>query len=169
MLISLSLPVLLAWNAFFTVLCVILGILLVALIALTLIGKKTQKKQAENEIAMKEASQVVSMLIIDKKRLKLKESGLPSIVMEQTPKYMRFAKLPIVKVRVGPKTLNMICDEKIFPVLPVKKEVKAIISGIYIMDIKSSRNNLETPSKQKVGRLARLRMKAQKTLDNNKK
>ena len=65
--------------------------------------------------------------------------------------------------------MNLICDEKIFPLLPIKKEVKAVVSGIYIMDIKSSRNNLESPSKAKGGRLARLRMKAQKTLDNNKK
>lgn len=37
------------------------------------------------------------------------------------------------------------------------------------MDIKHSRNNLEAPSKTKVGKLAKLRMKAQKALDDNKK
>ena len=51
----------------------------------------------------------------------------------------------------------------------VEKEVKAVVSGIYIMDIKHSRNNLEAPSKTKVGKLAKLRMKAQKALDDNKK
>lgn len=65
--------------------------------------------------------------------------------------------------------MNLICDEKIFPLLPIKKEVKAVVSGIYIMDIKHSRNNLEAPSKTKVGKLAKLRMKAQKALDDNKK
>ena len=62
--------------------------------------------------------------------------------------------------------MSLICDDKIFPVLPVKKEVKAVVSGIYIMDIKGSRNNLETTGK-KMGRLARMRMKAEKTLQEN--
>ena len=163
------LPVILAWHPAVIVLLIILGVLLAVLIALSIVGRKMQKKQEANEATMKQSSQVMSMLIIDKKRLKLKEAGLPQIVMDQTPKYMRGAKLPIVKARVAGRTMNFICDQKIFPVLPVKKEVKAVISGIYIMDIKSSRNNLETPSKTKVGRLERLRMKAQKTLDANKK
>ena len=115
---------------------------------------------------MQQASQVMSMLIIDKKRMRLKEAGLPQIVVDQTPKYMRRAKLPIVKAKVGPKIMSLICDDKIFPVLPVKKEVKAVVSGIYIMDIKGSRNNLETTGK-KMGRLARMRMKAEKTLQEN--
>ena len=36
------------------------------------------------------------------------------------------------------------CDEKIFPVLPVKKELKVVISGIYIMGVKG-RNVLDNP------------------------
>ncbi len=154
--------VLLAWSMILTVVLIVLAVLLTIFIVLSIIGRRMQKKQAANEDAMKQASQVVSMLIIDKKRMKLKEAGLPSIVMEKTPKYMRFAKLPIAKVRIGPKMMNLICDEKIFPLLPIKKEVKAVVSGIYIMDIKSSRNNLVTPSKTKTGLLARLRMKAQR-------
>ena len=106
----------------------------------------------------------MSLLIIDKKRMKLKEAGLPSIVIEQTPKYMRGAKVPIVKAKVGPKIMSFMCDDKIFPVLPVKKEVKAVVSGIYIMDVRGSRNNLETPSKKKQGRMAKLRSKAEATL-----
>lgn len=163
-------PVLLAWNTVFIVLCVILGIVLAALIALTIVGKKMQKKQAENEAAMQQASQVLSMLVIDKKRMKLKEAGLPQIVLEQTPKYMRRTKVPIVKAKVGPKIMSLMCDQKIFDVLPVKKEVKAVVSGIYIMDVKGSRNNLEKPPAKK-GRIARLREKAENTLkaENDKK
>lgn len=159
-----SIPALLAWwNVMLIVLAVVLGVLLIALIVLSILGRKMQKKQAENEVAMQQASQVVSMLIIDKKRMKLKEAGLPSIVVEQTPKYMRGAKVPIVKAKVGPKIMSLMCDDKIFPLLPIKKEVKAVVSGIYIMDIKGSRNNLEAQTK-KPGRLARLRSKAEATL-----
>ena len=44
-----------------------------------------ETKQVESQAAMEAAKQTVSMLIIDKKKLKIKESGLPKIVYEQTP------------------------------------------------------------------------------------
>ena len=64
-------------NPFLITLLVILGLVIIAFVVLTIVGKKMQKKQAENEVAMQQASQVLSMLIIDKKRMKLKEAGLP--------------------------------------------------------------------------------------------
>lgn len=155
-------------NPFLITLLVILGLVIIAFVVLTIVGKKMQKKQAENEVAMQQASQVLSMLIIDKKRMKLKEAGLPQMVLDQTPKYMRRTKVPIVKAKVGPKIMSLMCDQKIFELLPVKKEVKAVVSGIYIMDIKGSRNNLETPT-TKPGRFQRLRKKAEDTLKKNDK
>ena len=59
----------------------------------------TAKEQLE---AMK---QQVTMLIIDKKRMKLKDAGLPQMVIDQTPKYLRGSKLPIVKAKVGPRIM----------------------------------------------------------------
>lgn len=158
-----SIPVLLAWGTVFIILAIILGIAIIALIVLSIIGKKMQKKQAANEEAMQQSAQTISMLVIDKKRMKLKEAGLPQIVVDQTPKYMRGAKVPIVKAKIGPKIMSLMCDEKIFPQLPVKKEIKAVVSGIYIMGVKGSRNNLEAaPVKQ--GRFARLKNKARETI-----
>ena len=58
------------------VLLVILVILIIALVALYFFGKKAQKKQEEQQAQIEAAKQTVSMLIIDKKRLPLKESGL---------------------------------------------------------------------------------------------
>ena len=85
------------------VLLVILVVLIAALIALYFFGKKAQKKQEEQQAQIEAAKQTVSMLIIDKKRLPLKESGLPQMVIDQAPKLMRRSKLPIVKAKVGPK------------------------------------------------------------------
>ena len=80
--------------------------------------------------------QRISMLIIDKKRMKIKDAGLPPAVVEQTPKLLRGSKLPIVKAKVGPQIMTLVCDEKIFDMVPVKKEVKATVSGIYITEVK---------------------------------
>ena len=118
------------------VLIVIAVILLIAVVVLYFLGKRAQKKQAEQQELMEANKQTVSMLIIDKKRMKLKDAGLPQMVIDQTPKAMRGAKLPIIKAKVGPQIVSLICEEKIFDNVPVKKEVKAVISGIYVLDVK---------------------------------
>ena len=104
-------------------LIVIAVILIAAIAALYFLGKKAQKKQAQQQEMMKANKQTISMLIIDKKRMKLKNSGLPQAVLDQTPKLMRGSKLPIIKAKVGPQIMSLICDEKIFESVPVKKEV----------------------------------------------
>lgn len=131
------------------VLIVILVILVAALIALYFFGKKAEKKQAEQKEQMDAVAQTMNMLIIDKKRMKLKEAGLPAIVLENTPKYLRRTKVSVVKAKVGPKIMTLMCDEQVFPLIPVKKEVKAVVSGIYITDVKGLRGPLETPKKKK--------------------
>ena len=126
------------------ILIAILVIFVILLVVLYFVGKKLQKKQAEQQAQIEAAKQTVTMLIIDKKKLKLKEAGLPAAVLEQTPKYMRRAKFPIVKAKVGPQILSLICDASIFDIIPVKKEVKATVSGIYITDVKGIRGKLNT-------------------------
>lgn len=133
------------------VLLVILGVLIIALIALYFFGKKAQKKQAEQQEQLEAAKQTVSMLIIDKKRMKLKDAGLPSVVLEQTPKLLRGSKLPIVKAKVGPQIMSLVCDEKIFESVPVKKEVKAVVSGIYITDVKGLHGKTAPVEQKKKG------------------
>ena len=96
-------------------------ILVAAMIVLYFLGKKAQKKKEEQDEQMKAAAQTVTMLIIDKKRMKMKDAGLPSQVMEQANKLMQRAKLPIVKAKVGPRVMTLIADEQIYDDIPVKK------------------------------------------------
>ena len=94
------------------VMLIILVILIAACIALYFFGKKAEKRQAEQEEQMASVAQTMSMLIIDKKRMKLKEAGLPAVVIENTPKYLRRTKVPVVKAKVGPKVMTLMCDAK---------------------------------------------------------
>ena len=119
-------------NTVTIVLLVILVVLIAAVVVLYFLGRKAQKKQAEQQEQIEAYKQTVSMLIIDKKRMKLKDAGLPAAVIEQTPKLLRGSKLPIVKAKVGPQVMTLVCEESIFESVPVKKEVKATVSGIYI-------------------------------------
>lgn len=131
------------------VLLVILAILIVAVVALYFLGKKAQKRQNEQQQQIDAMKQTVSMLVIDKKRMKLKDSGLPQVVINQTPKLLRLSKLPIVKAKVGPQILSLVSDEKIFDSIPVKKEVKAVVSGIYITDVKGLHGKVQVEQKKK--------------------
>ena len=140
------------------ILLVILIVLIVACVVLYFLGKRAEKKQAEQQEQLAAAAQTVSMLIIDKGRLRLKDAGFPSVIVENTPKYRRRSKVPVVKAKVGPKVMILMCDAEIFPMVPVKKEVKATISGIYITAVRGIRGPLETPQKKK-GFLAKLRGK----------
>ncbi|MCC2253938.1 hypothetical protein LKD70_05725 [Ruminococcus sp. CLA-AA-H200] len=144
-------------NTVTIVLLVILVVLIGVCIGLYIFGRRAEKKQAEQQEQMEAAAQTMSMLVIDKKRMRLKEAGLPPVVLESTPKYLRRTKVPIVKAKVGPRIMTLMCDAKVFEVLPVKKEVKVVVSGIYITGLKSVRGgSIEQPQKKK-GFFARLR------------
>ena len=138
------------------VLLIVLLIIVIGLAVLYFLGKKAQKKQEAQQEQIEAAKQTIPMLIIDKKRLPLKESGLPQMVIDQAPKLMRRSKLPIVKAKVGPKISVLIADEKVFDQIPVKKEVKAEVSGLYIVGVKGIRGSLETPAPKKKGFFKRL-------------
>ena len=130
-------------------LLVIVIVLAIIIAVLYFLGKKAQKKQAEQQELLDANKQTVSMLIIDKKRMKLKDAGLPQMVIDQTPWYLRRSKMPIVKAKIGPKIMTLVADASIYDLLPVKREVKVVVSGIYITAIKSARGGIEKPEPKK--------------------
>ncbi|MBQ9444600.1 MAG: hypothetical protein K6E90_00265 [Lachnospiraceae bacterium] len=121
---------------------IVLVIMIASAIGLYFFGKRTQKKQAEQQEQIEAAAQVVQMLVIDKKKMRLNQAGLPDIVIQQTPKLMRRSKVPIVKAKVGPQVMSFIADAAVFDEIPVKKEVKATVSGIYISKVRGVRGSL---------------------------
>jgi len=146
------------------VLLVIAAVLLIALIVLYFLGKKAEKKKAEQDEQIAAAAQTVSMLIIDKKKMRITEAGFPAAVVSQMPKMMRRSKLPIVKGKVGPKIMSFICEASIFDSIPVKKEVKATVSGLYITAVKGLHGPIATTGKPGKVRLRdKLRRKYEET------
>ena len=147
-----------------TILNVLLVLLIIAAVVLAVLyflGNKLQKRQAEQQQMLDAAAQTVSMLVIDKKKLKLTQAGLPKMVVDQTPKYMRWTKVPVVKAKIGPKVMTLIADARVFESLPVKTEAKVVLSGIYITQIKSVRGgSIPTPPKKK-GFFEKLKKKKQ--------
>ena len=131
------------------VLLIIGLVFLVLAIIFYFIGKRAQKKQDESRAQLDAVKQTVSMLVIDKGKIKFKDAGFPAIVVEKTPKRYHRMKTPVVKAKVGPKIMTFMCDADIYDVIPVKKEVKATVSGIYITEVKGVRGKLDTPPEKK--------------------
>ena len=129
-----------------TVLLVILAILLVAFIALMIFGNKLRKKQESQQAQIDAAKQVRRVLF------RSKDAGLPKMVIDQTPKYLRGSKMPIVKAKIGPRVMTLMADPQVFDLIPTKAEIKAEVSGIYITGIKSVRGGkIVTPEKKQKG------------------
>ena len=143
---------------------IILAVIIGIFIVLYFVGSKMQKKQMAQKEQIAAAAQQVSMLVIDKKIMKFKDAGMPKSVVDQTPKRMMNAKLPIVKAKVGPQIVNLICDDGIFDDLPTKGEVKAMVSGIYIVEVKSVRGKKKAAQEEPVKKsfAAKLRAKQRK-------
>ena len=117
-----------------------------------------QKKQDEQRAELEAHGQIASILVIDKKKMKLKDAGFPDIVVKSAPRAASLAKLPIVKAKIGNKIQTLICEEDIFKVLPVKKECKVVVSGLYIIELKSVRGGMPVVENNKKGGLmAKLR------------
>ncbi|MBO6106469.1 MAG: hypothetical protein J6P32_02600 [Stomatobaculum sp.] len=131
------------------VLLVILVLLVIAAVALYFYGRKLQEQQASQQAAFDAAKQTVSMLVIDKKKLRISQSGLPQMVLDQQPWYTKWMKVPIVKAKVGPRIMTFMADANVFEVLPLKTECKVVISGLYITEIKSARGGIPQVPKKK--------------------
>ena len=136
-------------STFLNVLLVILVFVAAALVAMYFVGRKMEKKQVESQAMIDAAKQTVTIMAIDKKKMKFTEAGLPQMVVDQTPWYAKRMKVPVVKAKIGPKIMTMHADEKVFEQLPLKTEAKVVISGLYITDIKYVRGGIPPMPKKK--------------------
>ena len=143
-------------------------VIVIALIVLYFVGRRLQKKQESQQASIDAAAQTMNFFIIDKKKMKITEAGLPKMVVDQTPKYMRRAKLPILKVKVGPRVMSLICDAKIFETLAPKQEVKATVSGIYVTNAKRIRGPVVEADPKKRKALEKQAKKEAKLAKKNK-
>ena len=154
-------------QSIISILLVILILLFIVLIALYFMGRRLQEKQAAQQPMIEANTMEVSMLIIDKKKMRVKEAiqaGLPEQVDKEMPFYARMTKLPIVKAKVGPKVLTLMADPTVYEQLPLKKEVKVAVSGIYIRSIKSVRGGAVPEAPKKKGFFAKLRGRAEEAV-----
>ena len=121
------------------IMLIVLAVMIAVLIVLYVMGKRTQKKQEAQEEDMKKQAQPMNFFIIDKKKMRLKNAGLPKIVYDSSPRLAKLGKVPVLKVKVGNRVMNLVCDAEVYKTLLPKQEVKAQVAGIYVVSAKRIR------------------------------
>ena len=113
------------------------------------VGKKNYAKNLEAQSFINQYKTVTPILVIDKRFEKPTPHNLPKNIYEKLPKTAHIRKMPIVKAKVGPQILTLMCDKNIYDVLAVKKTVKVELAGIYISKIVGM--NIEDKKKKSFG------------------
>ncbi|SES03598.1 hypothetical protein [Lachnobacterium bovis] len=159
-------------NIITIILWVVVAVLLALSVGLFFLEKKYRKAKEQQDDILAKNSQWMTLLIIDKKRCKADDSGLPNSIKETLPKaFRRMKKLAIVKAKVGPKIISFIADESIFDDIPVGKEISAFVGGLYISEIRGIRGPIERSTTKKGfrARMAEKYNQASKELKEQKK
>ena len=115
------------------------AIAVAAIIIFSLLGKRIEKRHEAQQEQIDSYKQTYSMLVIDKKKMKLKDAGFPEYVIAQMPRFSRMFKYPVVKAKVGPKVTTFLTEKQVYEQIPIKREIKADVSGLYITAIHSVR------------------------------
>ena len=144
---------------FTIVILIITAVVIGITIALYFVGKKAEARKAEQDEQVAKVAQTVSMLIIDKKKMRVNQAGLPEEMIKAMPWYAKRSKMPIVKAKVGPKVMTFICDYEVFDSVPTKREVKATVSGLYITGVKGLHGKNNASDEKPKGLRARLARK----------
>ncbi|MGL5677548.1 MAG: hypothetical protein ACRDDX_14155 [Cellulosilyticaceae bacterium] len=126
-------------------------------------GKKLQKKYDEQQQLINQHKQAVQLFVIDKKKDTINNLKLPKQVKDQIPKMQRKRKMPVVIVKVGPQIQTLLCDESVYNSIPVKKQIRAELAGIMLVNVLSGK----LPETKKVGFMEKMKRKA-KSIQNNK-
>ena len=134
-----------AMGITFTVVLIVAAVL----VGLYFLGRKLQKKSDESQKMIDQNRQTVPAFVIDKKKMKLSEANVPKGSIEKVPFYLKYRKLPMAKVKVGPQIVTMLCDGKVFKNLPVKRNMKLEISGAYILGFSTAKKGEKRPEPPK--------------------
>ncbi len=126
-------PLFLAQVTGFDIVLIIMIIVVVVVGGLYLLNRAAYKKMDEQQEMIDRSKQYATIYVIDKKHDKITNVNMPAMVMNQVPWYTKHIKMYFVKAKIGPQIVTLMCDKNVFNGIPVKKNVKAEIAGIYIV------------------------------------
>jgi hypothetical protein len=125
------------WWVLYIILALVIGALALGYYFL----KKKMDKNISNQKELVDQHKITTTILILEKRMdKIKNANIPKSVIDQIPKIYKFRKVPIVKAKIGPQVMDLLCEEDIYDKLPEKKSVKVEMAGIFIAGISKGTN-----------------------------
>lgn len=118
---------------------ILLAAAVAAIVILNIMSKRIQKRHDAQQEQINSYKQTYSLLVIDKKKMRLQDAGFPDYVIAQMPRLSRLFKYPVVKAKVGPKVMTFLTEKEVYEQIPIKREIKADVSGLYITSVRSVR------------------------------
>ena len=131
---------------FSDVLIITIVILALLIVGMYFLNKKGMKRMIQAQDFIDQNRTTVQIFVIDKKQEKPSPSNMPKAVYEQMPKSAKMRKTNLVRAKVGPQIVTLMCDKPVYNILPVKKTVKVDIAGMYIVSVAGV--NLEDKKKK---------------------
>ena len=113
------------------------------------LNKWAYKRMDQQQTLINRAKQTTSIYVIDKGKMKAADSNLPKAVLEQLPRMYKFLKLPFVKAKIGPQVMTLMCDKAVYEALPLKKNVKVEMAGLYIVGMHGMKSKQEMKEQKK--------------------
>ncbi len=111
------------------------GIIIVLVVgALYFLNRAAYKKMDEQQALIDSTKMSATIYVIDKKRDKITNINLPKAARGQIPAYAKMMKMYFVKAKIGPQIVTLMCDKNVYNAVPLKKNIKAQISGMYLVD-----------------------------------
>ena len=120
------------WWWLYLILAVVIGLLIAGYFFLK---KKMQAKMDTQKELVDQHKVAATILVLEKRMDRINNANIPKGVIEQIPKIYKLKKIPIVKAKIGPQVMDLLCEEDIFSKLPEKKSVNVEIAGIFIAGI----------------------------------
>ena len=133
------------WLDILLIVFVVLGVIIAALYFL---NRWSSTQMVEQQKMIEQTKQSMSIFTIDKKKCRASEVNLPKVVSENMPRRAKIMKIPFVKAKVGPQIMTFMCDPKVFEALPLQKQVKVDVAGIYIVDFKGRKSDEEMKARK---------------------
>jgi hypothetical protein len=129
---------------------IIVAVVLILVAAgLYFLNRWASKRMATQNEMVEKHKQTATIYIIDKKKEKIQNANLPKAMAAQIPRMSKLMKVPLVKAKIGKEIMTLMCDNNVFPALPVKKTVTVEMAGIYIVSMKGQKSKAEMAAQRK--------------------
>ena len=136
----------------FEIILLISIIVLVVGVGIYFLNRWASKKAAMQQDMIQQHKQSATIYVIDKKKDKITNANFPKAIAEQIPRRAKLMKMPLVKAKIGPQIMTLICDEAVFKALPIKKTVTVDVAGAYIVGMKGQKTKMELAKQRQARR-----------------